>query len=275
MGNLERDLERFLRKELFAEREKHVTKLVLYHCPAGSKPNEVETFKVKEGMSVDELPAFIEEIVSRGQSDADGSGGVQRFVLRVFVQGDSAASGRMAFRLRGNDDDFDEAFDDAPNQKGLTTQLMRHNEAMARILATVVGSTTSSLTRQLEAANARAEDLQTQRYRDFDTMERLRSGQHERDMDMLRLESEETRKTAMFEKFAVLAPVLLNKLAGQKLLPSSDPSVLALKEVVSTLDSSQFENILKALRPEQAIALIDIIKSFQAADEKAKNGSAS
>lgn len=266
MANLDRDLERFLRKEIFAEREgKVISKFVLFHCPAGGKANEVETFKYREGMTADELRPLIDEVLSRAQSDADGAGGVQRYLLRAFVKGDTSPVSRFSFRLRGSDEDFEEgnAFDDAPNAKGLLTQLMRHNEAIMRSANTMMGTAVSMLARQAENANERLEAMTAQRSADFELMEKLRSGQHDRDMEMLQHEASEKRKEAMFEKFSILIPVVLNKLAGTKVVPSQDPAALMIKGFVDTLEPDQFNKILSALKPEQGIALIELVKSFQ------------
>lgn len=268
MSTIERDLERFLRKEIFQERDKPLSKLVLFHTPSGGKANEVEVFKIREGMTSDELPTLIEEILSRAQGDANGAGGVQRYVLRSLVKGDSAPTSRFSFRLRGNDEEFDEAFEDGANQKGLLTQLMRHNEAIMRVAMTGLGTANSILGRQLEASNERLETALGRIASNMELIEKMRGEEHDRAMESYKLEKSEERKAQMMETLKVLGPVVVNKLAGQKLLPSADPMMVSLKEMVATLDQTQFEKILSALKPDQAIALISIIQSFQAQDKK-------
>lgn len=263
--DLPRELDRFLRQQIFKERDddKPLTKLVLTHSAPGSKGNIVDSFEIKEGHEPDSIRVLGEEIVSRAQADADGFGGVQRFVLRAYCKGNEREVGRFAFRLRGDDEGDGDGGDEAPTQKGLLTQLMRHNEANNKALVNAVGAITTTLARQLENMGDTVENLLAQRNRDFEMMESLRSQQHARDIEAYQAEQGEKRKNEIFESFKTLAPVLLNKLAGRTVLPANDPTKLMLQGFVETLDSEQLQGIMTHLKPAQAITLVELLQSFQ------------
>jgi hypothetical protein len=269
--DLERELDRFLRQQIFAEREDGAApyRLVLRHAAAGTKGNDVESFAIKEGFSTDDLREFRNTIIERAQSDADGMGGVQRYVLHAYLKGEPRSVGRFSFRVRGGDEEYDESGGEEPaTQKGLLTQLMRHNEQNNKNLTASIGAMVGSVTRRLEAQDALIEKLIRQRMEYIELVEEMKSKQHDRDMALLQLESSEKRKDAIFEKVQVLVPVLLNKLIGKNIVPSDDPLVLQFKELISTLDKGQFERILQSLNSPQQISLITLLQSMQAAEEK-------
>jgi hypothetical protein len=63
------------------------------------------------------------------------------------------------------------------------------------------------------------------------------------------------REDKIFEKLSLLVPVVINKLAGQKVFNTDDPSVLMLKSFAESMSVEQFQRIQSTLTPEQSILL--------------------
>lgn len=243
-------------------------RLVLRSAAPGSKGNDVETFEVRASeLELEEIPILAGNILQRAQDDADGNGpGVSRFLVYAYRKGENKPSARYPFRLRGESDlDMDsESGEEAPTAKGIITQLMRHNEAMARILVQTTGASMASMARRLESADKLNEALAKERREMFVTLEEAKSEQHNRDMELMLTEGGMKRKDQAFAKLMALVPMVINKIAGSKLLPDkSDPIMMLLEPLIGSLDQAQFQAIAQSLTPEQQIMFVDLLKTFQ------------
>ena len=258
--SIETDLSRWLTRELTKDRkEKAIVKISLRHASPGTKGNDVDTIDLRERtLTTDDLPMLAEEIVSRAQGDADGIGGVQRYIVALYADKDPRAILRWPFRLRANGDEFEEAGEEPASNKGLLMQLMRHNEAMAKTMVHAVAGLTTVMARRLESSDATITRLTDQHYHHMELLEEAKSDQHSRDMELMTTNASEERKNQMFEKFSMLVPVLINKLAGQKVFDAADPTAMMLKTFVDSVTQEQFAKLSSGLKPEQMIILAQL-----------------
>jgi hypothetical protein len=261
--SIETDLNKWLCRELVKDRrDKPIAKISLRHAAPGTKGNDIETIDLQERtLSTDELPMIAEEIVSRAQMDADGIGGVQRYIVALYQVKDPRACVRFPFRIRANGDEFEEAGDEPSNSKGLLSQLMRHNEAMAKTMVHAVAGLTTVMARRLESSDNTITRLTEQHTENMKLLEEAKSDQHTRDMELLTTEASETRKNQMFEKLALMVPVLINKLSGQKVFNTEDPTAMMLKSFTESITQEQFTKIQSSLKPEQLIILMQIMNN--------------
>lgn len=265
MPNAERDLNSFLRRECFRERKEPLTHFVLRHAAPGSKGSEVDSFEIPDGLNSDSLDSFVDEILARAHSDANGMGpGIHRYVL-LAKNGEKDCS-RCAFRVSGDDEDGEGAGDEAPTMKGLLQQLMRHNENQARTMTNGVGALVSMLSRNLESSHKQIEKLVEQRAKDTEILESARSQEHQRELELLTTSNSEERKQKLFEQFSALVPVFVNKVAGQSVL--TNPQKSALKGFIDTLTPEQLDKIRGSLEPAQQIILLQAIKAIQDDEKK-------
>ena len=263
--SLESDLTRWLSRELVKDRkDKPIIKISTRHAAPGTKGNEVETIDLTERqLSLDNIPDLAEEIVSRAQTDADGIGGVQRYTVTLYALGEVRAVLRWPFRIRANGDEFEEAGDEPANAKGLMTQLMRHNEAIAKTMVQAVAGITTVMARRLESSDNTVTRLTEQHHRNMELLEEAKSDQHQRDMELLTTTENENRKNQMFEKLSLLVPVMINKLAGQKVMDAQDPAVMMMKSFAESLSAEQFQEISKKLKPEQLVVLGQLLQPLK------------
>ena len=263
--SLESDLNRWLSRELVKDRkDKPICKITLRHASPGTKGNEVETIDLTERiLSLDNIPELAEEIISRAQTDADGMGGVQRYTVTLYAQGEVRAVLRWPFRIRANGDEFDEAGEESPNSKGLLSQLMRHNEAIAKTMVHAVAGITTVMARRLESSDNTVTRLTEQHHRNMELLEEAKGEQHQRDMELLTTTENESRKNQMFEKLSLLVPVMINKLAGQKVLDAQDPAAMMLKAFSESISPDQFQKIQQTLKPEQLVLLAQLLQPIK------------
>lgn len=258
---LRKDIERFVRQQLFRQRTTPVDRIVLRSAGTGSKGSEVDTIDISPEFDNDSMPVLVDEILTRAQADADSLGSkMQRYIVCACEIGKKDGA-RFAFRLRGEGDEDDgEQGEDAPTEKGLTSQLMRHNEALMRMLVMTTGTQVGAMSRRLEANEAMMGKLYEERVKDKEAVEASKSLQHERDMQMLLTSGAEERKNDLFKKLEMLAPLIVNKLAGKSVIPDG-PGGDIVKTLSDSLSGDQLQKISQFLTPEQQMLLLTLIKT--------------
>lgn len=252
-------MERWLRSQLSVRSD--VSRIALRHAGVGAKGHDVESFQIPEGLTIETLPSFANEILGRAQADADGLGGIQRYALQIYCGDKSIA--RFAFRLRGQEDEFDDSIsgEEAPTMRGLLQQLMRHNEANTRTMTLGLQGIVGNLVRRIESQDRLIDGLVEKRHKDLEIIEEAKNEQHNRDLEAFLAHAKEERTDKMFEKLALLVPVVINKLAGQKIMGNDDPGLLMIRTFASSLSPSQLEQIQSGLSMEQRLVLFEILKS--------------
>jgi hypothetical protein len=267
----EKLISKFLRQESVS---KSVAKFVLRHAAKGRSGHEVETFEITEALTVEDLDNLAAMIVSRAQMDADGVGpAIQRYTLTSYigVGNDEKASGRQTFRLRGNSDiDVDgdeEAGEESPTNKGLLSQLMRHNEANSRTIVQSTGAILTSMARRMEQQDKLVEKLMEDRLRSLEIVEEAMTRKHERDMEMAQVNAKEQRIAFGLNKIMSLLPVALSALSKGRIPADKSPMALMVGELVDGLTEDQIKSIATNLSAEQRILFL---KVYQGSKEQKK-----
>lgn len=255
----DKSLEKFLRIQ-FGSGD-GIRKVVLTHAaPGSSKSAIIESFEPSEGSTIEDMSSLADEIAARAQSDADGLGGVQRYVLLAYSDS-GKAKGRHTFRLRGDDDDGTGlSGEESPDMRGLTMQLMRHNENNMRTMNSSLGMVMRAMGETLQNLQEQNQMLMGRQLEYIKMREEAESKAHERDVELLRATNEEKRRDAIYEKLMLLAPAVVNRFAGKKVIPDNDPGVLMLASFAESLTQEQIAAIAAKLSPEQQIVLGQIIQ---------------
>jgi hypothetical protein len=94
-------------------------------------------------------------------------------------------------------------------------------------------------------------------------VEDLYSQRNERELVATREKNRAQLMTDAYQSMKLLGPIIINKLAGKKLLPEKASSKeLIFKELAESLSPEQFKGILEKLSPAQQTALISLIESL-------------
>jgi len=259
MSDQNKDIDKWIRQQLSRQRDVRLERFVLRSAQIGTKGSEVETFPVPDEISVDNVGLFVDEIMARAQTDADVIGKLVRYNLIACEVGRKDGS-RFSFRLRGEADDDDSEGDEAPTEKGLIGQLMRHNEALMRMAVMTMGTTNTMLARRVEQSEQANERLVDERSQYFRAMEESKSLQHERDVSMLLASGQEERKNEALKKLESLLPVVVNKIAGREVLPEGQTGDI-FGTLANSLSPDQLQHIAPYLTQEQQLMLLTLIKA--------------
>lgn len=265
-----------LRNQCSAERhgQGRVVSLELRHIPLGSKSgNTVVSLEAPESPSENWYQDATQRVYVAAEADANAILGVQAYALYIFREKDPARPvERCSFRIagQGDDTDGDETSSEPPTKAGLFAQLMRHNDAKDRTLSATMQTIVQSQNRMIESLAADNNKMAEQRLEMIETVERLISLQHERDLAKQQAEEKTKMMREGLDTIKLLGPAVINRISGGK-IPSTDPQVLAVKAFLASLSQEQKDSfkrslapVLSDLKPEQSIALLELFNSVEA-----------
>lgn len=267
-----RKLEQWIRRMvLFARPEGPCVKLVLRHNGI-NKTQDVCSIPAKgpenELRSADELVA---DVWQNAWDDAEGQGGLQKYVVLAYFADDPLRHGtRFPFMIQATELEGGEGDDDGPSgsepptKQGMLAQQMRHNEAIMRTSTMATGDIIRTQTSIIRQLRERIESLEGHYLEQTKIYEEMVTETHSREMELIRVKSQEKRKDEAFEQLKALGPVIVNKILGKKLLAeSSDPAVLQLKEFMATITPEQMQKLQGVLGPGQLISIYNMYEALR------------
>lgn len=272
---IEAKVEKFLRLALFASKPPHTMQLRQIHAGAGDSP--LMTWSVSSDLSTygeNRLTEWSHEIVDLAQQNADGFEGVTSYYLHPLYDDKSQGSRSPVWRMRSQETMSPEqanlmGLDSEPaNAKGITAQLMRHNEALARITTQSMMGMLSTQQNIIDRQSTHIERLERNHTETFLALEEAESRKHERLLESKKQDHDEERKAEVFKKVIQYLPVLASKF---KPLPNSPvglegsaenhPLVEALFSTFDSLSSDQVEKIAQVLGTD-AIPVMEVYEIY-------------
>jgi hypothetical protein len=263
----------FLRDQVTEETSAgFVERFELRHLPIGTKRGETIVTVDANGHSPgnDWFEAQTAKIVNAMAIDADGIGGVQKYVLLAFRSKiPERPTARLVHRMRVESDDpsaegeGEGGFDsEGATKHGLLAQLMRHNEAHARTNAMMVQSSVNALERVVRRLSEQNDKLQEHRESTLELVEQLQSFRLERELETAKAEASIKMKGELLDEVKLLAPSIVNRLSGRNLLPEkADMGLLAVQRFVKSLSQEQIAKMTSEMTNDQQIALAELVQA--------------
>ena len=268
----------WLAGELRQQGLREIARVELFVSPATGRPGargeqirEWARSDTPELFGMSGVHALTSEIVSYAENDAVTPGS-HRYTIRCVNKIDTYA--RMSFIVEGPEVESADGVED-PTVHGLVAQQMRHNELLMRANLQISSATSQTLAAQLELANERILTLEKQRLEYLTEREKLLSEENERDLRAMAQVSSDKRKDQAFEKIVTLLPAVVNRIAGQQLIPqSSSPREQMLGEIMRRLQSDPdlTRRLIAVLPPEITILLVELMRSSAQTADGGPNG---
>lgn len=244
--------------------------LKLRHVRTDGTTQPVDDFEL-EG----EPQTLAGQIEERAQSEADVLGGTQTYAV-VAMNGNDSVS-RHIFRVDGSAGHNEIGLSEPATAQGIIGQIMRHNEAITRMLVTSYATTTAAKDKELSRLTARCQVLEQ---RDDDrarTAEKIRSKQHERELQAADANHRRQMVQEIVHDGRMLVPFIVNetfgKKEGKKLLPDAplSPNDLSFKAFFESLRPDQIEGLKGVLNDFQYMAVLEAYKQFVGKGDKGKS----
>lgn len=268
---LETWLEQWLRRQLFdAHPDGRCVRVSLLH--AAGRMRGVRSWPIAEDIDETTMEAMGWEILDAAGNDARDLFGRQRYALAAYrsAHPDQISESKTFTRDgSGANDDADEVDSEPPNQRGLTVQLMRHQEASARTALDAVRLMGKAMSAQIERMTERLVHAEDGQLRTMQLMESLVSERHEREMKDREHQLKMKAWAEMGEKVNLLVPAIVNRLAGQRLLPeTTTPLGELLGTFMDSLEKGQIEQLRGVLKPHQFLTVVELLQARQAETAK-------
>lgn len=218
-----------------------------------------------------EPEAISVEIYDVALEDASHFKGMTKYVVFAYKAGEQRAAFRTFIMVQGQDSDDGQIGDtEPPTKDGITSQLMRHNEAMSRTLNVATSQIISYYQRALELASRENGGLREANYKMLSDREAILSLQHERDLDMTRAMKSEERKDLLLGEAKNLVPIILSKYGahnGDKDMEKSANETI-VKNLMDSLTPEQIATIMPTLSPAQQIQIATVYEKFASKPEE-------
>ena len=260
------DLAQWLEHQL----EDGITCVVLRQKAQNGSENLVREFAIDENSSG--ATALANIIHARAADDGRHFPG--RSLYGAFAFREGTYVDRFFFSVEGEEDETRFGLRDA-NLSGVTTQLMRHNEANARLAIGQTLDVISHYRSLLAAREKRIEELETKYWKVAELYERLTSMQHERELEVLRMQQSDKRQDFLRDKLDMLTPVLVSKVMPGAAKGGALGEEL-IRQFLKSLSPKQMEAIVGSLSPEQAAVINEVYVAYgdrEMAKEEAKKNS--
>lgn len=256
-------LAQFLHRQLLIDRPgDRCTRLQLLHL--GIRQRSCATWPISTAIDEEGVNEIGCEMLDAAQDDAAGLGGRQRYAIVVYREQrpDQVAESRVFLRQGGGGDLADEDTEvdsEGPTSLGLLAQLMRHNEANAKNMILSTQDVIQAQAKMITALSERNQRMEEQHLKGVVAYESLLSERHVRDLATKEHEMRARVFTQGMDKLSLLLPIVVNKLAGRRLMP--EPTSV-LNEMVGALfesiTSAQYEKFGEILTPEQHAMVLNL-----------------
>ena len=227
----------------------------------------LELLKEELKQEPDEICNFI---IGEVEQDCKNFSGFQSYLLLYYTEkGGDDPRGRFILKIAGEQetDPYEITGTEPSNEKGLISQMMRHNEALMRITLQNVTGQMSMYERRLESQERMLERSSEREIRVLELIGNLEDRKLERDMEFRRIERGEKVKDKLLSKVDMFMPVLAAKMMPSQVSKESngfDPRIMSL---LGSLDENQMHKLLETLTDDQRTVLFEIYTSYKKAKE--------
>jgi hypothetical protein len=259
---------RFLREQAIRTvKDERLTRFALKHLDASNKSASLWEADCNGETSVDDLANDIERLSTE---DAEGIGGTNKYGVFAYFGTSNDPSARHTFRVFAEETPQEGTGpSESADAKGLTAQHMRFTEANQKLTVGAFGETLRRFQGMLDRALEHNEKLMSGHIEMVEVMQGMLSQTQERNLAVNREVTQERRKDALFQGIRVLGPMVVNRLAGSKVLPeNTTPKEEIASQLMSSLSASQIEGLQSLLSPNQLLAAYELMEGAVKTDEK-------
>jgi len=278
-GVIIQQLEQWVRREVaFPEKSRgKCYKVVLKHLTVDRKvQGDVTQFPVKlEEGGEDEIEPLLGQVADAAQTDAnDLNSGVQSYALCAYFTLDKNYVPRKIFRVTSVDEEVERDISpsEPPTDKGITSQLMRHNEAVMRQMTIMYSMHMQTTQRELHRLADMNERFAQQQLDVIALAQDMMDNSTKRRLDERREETNLAIKEEAMSKLAAVVPVVINRLAGQQVLPTEDRSFMLMASFLENLSDEQQQNFLATCTDAQRMVLAEILAEYEKKKSKLAGG---
>ena len=245
-------------------------KLVVRHLSVEKKPiGDVCTVNIAsdpafEGTEI--ADKLIAEIADAAQRDADDyKSGVQTYGIFAYYTKNDRFVPRKVFRVAANEDfDPEGGSSEPPTEKGLMTQLMRHNEINSKNSLVAMGYIMQTFQKEISEQRENGRKYFEQQIDLVVLVQDMLNDSHKRRQEEKKGDMEMSILEGTFEHLKIILPIIANKLMGKEVFPAKmDRELYLMASLWETLTDQQQEELRRMLSPQQLSILAEFLGMYE------------
>lgn len=252
--------EKFVRRVTLSK--EGYTRLSLVQVMAGGGLNTLRYIDLNSefGYDGEKIAQIVAEFFCTAQEDADGHRGLTSYALKA-IKGATVGERSPVIRLRrqsdedGEDDILGES--EEPTLAGVTSQLMRHNEAQARTISQMFEVMVTQSSARDARQTAQLQHYEERHWENILQREELLSEKDSRDIARAESLSRGKRLDETIKMLKPLVPAALSKLKGLPPGAKAGAQMDVLKAIMKNVTPDQMEKIAEVLG-NQALGLVEL-----------------
>jgi len=247
-------------------------KFSIVHFSVNRKPQgDVGTVPVTQSLGEDPggVDALIRQVIEIAQEDANNlHQGIQLYAVFAHFKNDQNYRPRHFFRVTAQEEYDPETTggdpSEPPTEKGQVTQLMRFCESIMRT-SVMNNSYMFEALRQENASQRELLGRQAEQQIEMGALiQETMDNAVQRRIQEREAENKQGMMSAVFEHLKLLFPVILNKIAGQKITPETDPSFQLLAALFEGMSQEQQQALCtQFLTPTQAAVFSEFLDTYE------------
>lgn len=277
-GLVEAQIKNWVRQHVCAVSKEHgrCKKVMVRHLNVERKPvGDVHTINITSDSATDGTEMadrVINEIADAALRDAnDVMAGVQTYAIYAYYTNDTNYVPRKIFRAAADEDSNPEAggLSEPPTEKGVLSQLMRHNEVTSKNSLVAMGYIIQTFQKEIDQQRAMNKHLMDQQIETAMFVQEVTNDAHDRRLKEKKAEIEMAVVEGAFEHLKVILPIIANKIAGKEILSGPmSKEIYLLASFLETLSPQQQTVLRDMLSPQQVAQLAELLGSYE--EKKAK-----
>jgi hypothetical protein len=276
-GLVENQIKDWVRRNvlLFDKEHGRCYKLIIRHLTIDKKPDaDVHTVNLAGDPAVEGTEIadrVILDVADAAQRDANDLGGIQVYALYAYYAGNKNYVPRKIFRVSAEDEveREREGLTEPPTEKGLTSQLMRHNEITSKNSLVAMGYIMQTFQKEIQQQREQNRIFLQQQVDMTILVQEVLNEASKRRLEEKKAEVEVSVIEGLFEHLKVGLPILLNRLAGKEVFPAKmDRELYMMASLFENLAPEQQAQLVNMLRPEQMAILAELLGMYEQRKDK-------
>lgn len=221
----------------------------------GSKENEIHgiRFNGQKQWSAKELGSLFQQKANSFAQDLPG--GAQLFSILAMYGESPEPQARHPFQVVP-ETNFEGLTSEGPTEKGVLTQSMRHLEFQHREMYVMVRHLTDTLSESNADLRSNNKELNQELRHSYAALRELMLGRLTEEHKFRMEEKKADRENEMWNKILEYGPLLLDSIAGGKLLPASKKDTMLIDAIVRTVPKEKLIELVTSMPAEVSGPLI-------------------
>jgi len=176
--------------------------------------------------------------------------GDHQFLLQAIYESSAVPRNEFRFTVRISGQGMSGFRTDAPTEKGILTQMMRHTEVLNERMMKMTQMTLDSCERQMGRMQDRVERAETENRDAWDIVRemgnKLMDKRNEHDLEQLKYK----RTTELMAVWMKFGPALVNQILGRDVFPQDMADASLMEAIADSLDEDSIMKLSETLKPE-------------------------